>query len=57
MEEDNELEQANESPTAGENGFVHIDSVDSAQIDDDNVNPASSSINQVSFQLTVSYST
>ncbi|CAI9299988.1 unnamed protein product [Lactuca saligna] len=33
MEDDNDLEQVTGSPTAGENGFVHIESVDSAQMD------------------------
>lgn len=33
MEEDNDLEQVTGSPTAGENEFVHIESVDSAQMD------------------------
>lgn len=33
MEEDNDLEQVTGSPTAGENGFVHVESVDSAQMD------------------------
>ncbi|KAJ9554485.1 hypothetical protein OSB04_018530 [Centaurea solstitialis] len=33
MEEDNDLEQVTGSPTAGENGFVHIESADSAPMD------------------------
>ncbi|KAI3817495.1 hypothetical protein L1987_11287 [Smallanthus sonchifolius] len=33
MEEDNDLEQVTGSPTAGDNGFVHVESVDSAQMD------------------------
>ncbi|KAL8224544.1 hypothetical protein R6Q57_020019 [Mikania cordata] len=33
MEEDNDLEQVTGSPTAGENEFVHVESVDSAQTD------------------------
>ncbi|KAK9060207.1 hypothetical protein SSX86_020911 [Deinandra increscens subsp. villosa] len=33
MEVDNDLEQVSGSPTAGENEFVHVESVDSAQTD------------------------
>lgn len=38
MEDDNELEQATGSSTAGENEFVHIESVDSAQMDGASIN-------------------
>ncbi|XP_076893058.1 trans-Golgi network-localized SYP41-interacting protein 1-like [Bidens hawaiensis] len=41
MEEDNDMEQVTGSPTAGENEFVHVESVDSAPTDD------STSIHQV----------
>ncbi|KAK1415794.1 hypothetical protein QVD17_31581 [Tagetes erecta] len=33
MEEDNDLEQVTGSPSSGENEFVHVESVDSAQIE------------------------
>ncbi|KAJ0725828.1 hypothetical protein HanPI659440_Chr12g0463321 [Helianthus annuus] len=38
MEDDNDLEQLSGSPTAGENEFVHVESVDSAQTDSGLVN-------------------
>ncbi|KVI05767.1 hypothetical protein Ccrd_015952 [Cynara cardunculus var. scolymus] len=38
MEEDNDLEQVTGSPTAGENGFVHIESADSAPTDGGSIN-------------------
>ncbi|KAF5773515.1 hypothetical protein HanRHA438_Chr13g0600061 [Helianthus annuus] len=33
MEDDNDLEQVTGSPSSGENEFVHVESVDSAQMD------------------------
>lgn len=41
MEDDNDLEQVTGSPTAGENGFVHIESVDSAQMDGGSIDQVS----------------
>ncbi|KAL8253587.1 hypothetical protein R6Q59_031808 [Mikania micrantha] len=37
MEDDNDLEQVTGSPTGGDNGFVHVESVDSAQMEGDSI--------------------
>ncbi|KAI7727316.1 hypothetical protein M8C21_027588 [Ambrosia artemisiifolia] len=37
MEDDNDMEQVTGSPSSGENEFVHVESVDSAQMDGDSI--------------------